>query len=136
MSSESMPVPAQPDDGSLLFSGMPDLIRDQFDRLMVLAGPAYGHELLHRLSLDLQSVQTRLETALPRRDWGDLRAQTHILAALAGSVGAPRLQHMAQSVNRLPDTTEPTLLDRVMLPMLDQLRGLLRFVTERLAEFR
>lgn len=131
-----MSVPVQPDDGSLLFPGLPDLIHDQFDRLMVLAGPTYGHELLHRLTLDLQSVQTRLETAAPRRDWADVRAQTHVLASVAGSVGASRLHHMAQALSRLPDTTDPLLLDRVMPPLLDQLRSLLRFVTERLAEFR
>lgn len=127
------PRPAPPD--SLPFAAdAPDLSRDQFDRLMAIAGPEHGAELLHRLTLDLESVLERLEAALPAPDWAELRAQTHILIALAGAIGAQRLQYMAEAVNGL-SCADPPLLDRIMPPLFEQLRALIVFVSERLTEF-
>lgn len=129
------PRPAPPDSPPLV-SGAPELCRDQFDRLMAIAGPEHSAELLHRLTLDLESVLERLEAALPAPDWAELRAQTHILVALAGAVGARRLQYMAEAVNGLSGSGGTPMLDRLMPPLFGQLRTLIAFVSERLTEFR
>jgi HPt (histidine-containing phosphotransfer) domain-containing protein len=104
---------------------------DRFDRLMAMAGPAHGQELLQRLGADLESVQDRLQAALAPPDWADLRAQTHILVALAGAVGAVRLQHMASALNAAAQDADANRLPRMSGPLLDDLEVLIGFVADR-----
>lgn len=71
-----------------------------FDRLMDLAGPQLAPDLLRQLAQDLTAVATALDPALGRGDVAGVRAQTHILMALAGSVGAQALYGAAVRLNR------------------------------------
>ncbi|MEH6773869.1 MAG: hypothetical protein V7668_08100 [Cereibacter changlensis] len=73
----------------------------RFLRLLEIAGPGDSVEIVARLHLDLKTVRSGLFAALDRRepDWTALRAQTHVLIALAGVVGADALQHLAEAMN-------------------------------------
>ncbi|PTE21545.1 hypothetical protein C5F48_11790 [Cereibacter changlensis JA139] len=73
----------------------------RFLRLLEIAGPGDSVEIVARLHLDLKTVRSGLFDALDRRvpDWTALRAQTHVLIALAGVVGADALQHLAEAMN-------------------------------------
>jgi hypothetical protein len=73
----------------------------RFAQLLAMAGPAHRDELLSRLLVDLAQVRDTLATALVPPDWAALRAQTHILVALAGACGAVDLQHRAEALNRM-----------------------------------
>ena len=73
----------------------------RFRDLMAAAGPEDGPELSRRLTADLRSVDRALAQADPRGQAAEIRAQTHILIALAGAVGAARLQHRAERLNRV-----------------------------------
>jgi hypothetical protein len=75
-----------------------------FDGLLALAGPEVAPELLRQLSADLAGVATALSAALGQGDPPLVRAQTHILMALAGSVGAMPLYVAAERLNRAAHT--------------------------------
>ncbi|PTW49533.1 histidine kinase/DNA gyrase B/HSP90-like ATPase [Rhodovulum kholense] len=79
------------------------------DRLLALAGPEDGRELLTRMRDDLETVRAGLTEALAQGDRAKLRSQTHVLISLAGAVGNGALQALAENLNsaaRLPDEAE------------------------------
>lgn len=96
-------------------AGLPVLDQSRFVRLMQMAGPEMGPELLARLDDDLSTVARGLHRALHGNgqpatippDWAELRAQTHVLIALAGTLGALRLHHMAEALNRQAHDRHP-----------------------------
>lgn len=87
---------------------MPDLtdLTEDFDEhrfmaLLDLAGPATAHELASRLDEDLTLVANTLRAAEFSADRQILRAQSHVLLAIAGTVGANRLYQLSERLNRL-----------------------------------
>ncbi|MFN0116534.1 MAG: response regulator [Paracoccaceae bacterium] len=78
---------------------LPDLDRAQFDHLIEIAGPDGARELLDRLVTDLGRCTANLARALAAGDRTAMRAETHVLIALAGAVGAKRLQKTAEELN-------------------------------------
>lgn len=76
-----------------------ELDRTRFDHLMEIAGPAQTRELLDRLWSDLRRAERTLLTGISARDRAVIRAETHVLIALAGAVGADRLQRLAETLN-------------------------------------
>jgi CheY-like chemotaxis protein len=73
--------------------------RARFDALLAVAGPSGIRELLQRLHEDLGAVLATLDHAVAAGDIPEIRAQTHILIALSGAVGAERLHHLAEVLN-------------------------------------
>lgn len=103
---------------------------DRFDRLLAMAGPDLAAELLHQLHEDLLRAERGLLAASHRLDWQGVRAQTHVLIALAGTAGASQLQHLAEALNTLAHGAAPdrgTFL--TLLPqLLEALDALIHFV--------
>lgn len=77
----------------------PQLDEARFAGLMAVAGPDGRAELLQRLHADLMSVRDALSVAIRAGDLAEIRAQTHILIAVAGAVGAERLSRLAEVLN-------------------------------------
>lgn len=71
----------------------------RLDALLDAAGPDGAEELLERLDEDLRSVRDLLADGVEARSVPVVRAQTHILIALSGAVGADRLWHLAEVLN-------------------------------------
>jgi HPt (histidine-containing phosphotransfer) domain-containing protein len=105
-----------------------------FERLMLLAGPATAIELLDQLLADLHAAHSAITAALPQQDWPALRQQSHVLIAVAGSVGAQAVQQSAEHVQtavREGRTDAATGHSRTVLALL---KSLILFVqTERRA---
>jgi CheY-like chemotaxis protein/HPt (histidine-containing phosphotransfer) domain-containing protein len=102
----------------------PVMVRSHFDRLLAVAGPETTPELLRRLLDDLQHVERQLIRALADPDWPELRAQTHVLIALAGAVGAQRLQQQSERLNAVAhrrDSAECAARAGELLALLDNL---------------
>ncbi len=78
-------------------------------RLAKIAGPAAAAELFARLQEDLATAQDGLARAVTLRDLQGLRAHSHVLVALAGTVGADALHRDAIRLNGL--ATDHTLGD-------------------------
>lgn len=102
----------------------PVLDRARLAALIKMAGPEVAPELLGTLRADLDLVARHFAATLDRRgppDWADLRAQSHVLIALAGSTGAPRLHQRARDLNTLAhaeETDRATALIRECLDLL------------------
>ena len=68
-------------------------------RLLHLAGPTGAAQLLAALIDDIKSTQTGLERAWSGPDYTLLRGHSHVLIALAGTVGDSDLHANAQTLN-------------------------------------
>lgn len=105
----------------------------RFFRLLEMAGSDTGPELVDRLQSDLLTVESALQRALPEvpPDWAEIRAQTHVLVALAGAVGAIGLQHLAEEMNSLAHRQDGTAIAAREAPLFAGLSALLRFVAQQ-----
>lgn len=101
----------------------------QFIRLLELIGPQVGAELVIQLLADLQTARQALVQAFDPPDWASLRAHSHVLTALAGTVGAKRLQQLSEQMNTLAQTgTDLAGLRPVHCDMMDSLDRLIGFL--------
>jgi HPt (histidine-containing phosphotransfer) domain-containing protein len=123
-------------------TGPQDLDEGRLREMLDLVGPASELRLLQSLMRDLTAARGALARAIADGDARAVSAQTHVLAALAGTFGAPLLAAAAQSLDgrsraaagraaagpaaqgTVPDGAE-------VLAMTDRL---LRRLTQRLAE--
>lgn len=102
--------------------------RTTFDNLIAIAGPEAARELLDRLGSDLAKCAAGLANGLAGADHASVRAETHVLIALAGAVGATRLQALAQALNTAAHRRDGSAFDRHGDEVLALLGGLVRFV--------
>jgi CheY-like chemotaxis protein/two-component sensor histidine kinase len=86
------------DDGAQSAAG-PAFDAARFDALMDVAGEEGRGELLSRLHEDLAQVCAELDAGVLARSVPVIRAQTHILIAISGAVGAERLNQLAEVLN-------------------------------------
>ncbi|ABD55905.1 response regulator [Jannaschia sp. CCS1] len=77
----------------------PQLDAERLDRLLQAAGAPGSAELLDRVVEDLTAVLQTLDAGVASGNASDVRAQTHILIAISGAVGADRLCQMAEVLN-------------------------------------
>ncbi|KAF0174268.1 MAG: histidine kinase [Rhodobacteraceae bacterium] len=103
---------------------------DRFNQLLAMAGPDLAAELLDRLQEDLLRAERGLLAASHRMDWQDVRAQTHVLMALAGTAGALHLQYLAEEMNALAhaDTPDRGTFLTLLPQLLEALDTLIHFV--------
>lgn len=78
-------------------------------RLADIAGPTAAAELFARLQEDLSTAQTGLNDAAAARDMLGLRNHSHVVIALAGTVGADALHRDAVYLNSLAHDTGASL---------------------------
>ncbi len=94
-------APLGPDDRS-------GLDETTLRRLLALAGPSDGPELMRRLVADVRSVACGLKTGLMQNDRAAMRHHSHILLAIAGAIGAPRIHALAAHLNTCAKDTDCT----------------------------
>ncbi len=80
------------------------------DRLLHLAGRDGTLILLTTLINDMKITQTGLDTAWKGPDYTQLRSHSHVLIALAGTVGDTDLQTVAQRLNTAAHDQDKTLI--------------------------
>ncbi|WP_431300863.1 hypothetical protein [Tabrizicola sp. BL-A-41-H6] len=100
----------------------------RFQRLLQLAGPENGAELLARLSEDLIATRNQSSTSMASMEWSGLRAASHVLISLAGSVGAVSLQTLAERMNAAAHATDRTTVAALMPEALGELDALIAVV--------
>jgi two-component system, OmpR family, aerobic respiration control sensor histidine kinase ArcB len=109
---------------------------DQFANLLKMAGPQGAAKILTHIHLDLLRTEADLIAASHGPTWPAVRAQTHVLIALAGTAGADELSQQAQALNQLAHQTRPdrgTFL--ALLPqLLESLRELVKFIAMKIHE--
>jgi len=113
--------------------GLAEFNRDCFDRLIEVAGPDASRELLIRLAADLRNCERNLVAGLAERDMTKIRAETHVLIALAGAVGAERLSGLAQNLNAIAHRQSEGDIATLGDECLGQLDRLIHFITKEKA---
>lgn len=92
--------------------------------ILALAGPEMAIRILHQMRVDLEAVATALKPAVADTDWVVIRAQTHVLIALAGTIGANRLHQLAIGLNIAAHDQDKTELGTLAAPLLADLANL------------
>ncbi|MBI1170209.1 hypothetical protein GC209_02315 [bacterium] len=87
------------DDMDQIFALPSGLDETTLPDLLALAGPSDGPELMRRLIDDIGRVSAGLAAALAVDDHVALRWHSHVLLAIAGTVGAPRAYALAKRLN-------------------------------------
>lgn len=103
---------------------LPLMDDERFAQLLRIAGPEGRRELLSRLTTDLADAERGLVHGLAALDSAEVRGHTHVLIALAGAVGAVRLQKCCDALNAAvhrQDNTALSELGQEALKLLDQL---------------
>ncbi len=118
---------------ALAATALPDIDPVQFDRLLIMAGPLTAAELLRRMLEDLRRAEHRLTLAQDGPDWAGIRAQTHVLMALAGTLGAQKLQCLAQELNTIAhqDVRPPGALQPLCQHTLAALRRMIQYIAAK-----
>jgi len=106
----------------------------RFDALLSVAGPSGQAELLQRLHEDLNAVLCALDQAIDTGDLSEVRAQTHILTAVAGAVGAERLNRVAEVLNVAAKRKRAGEMPSLYQPCRSGLRDLIAFVEAKAGE--
>lgn len=108
----------------------PELLIDQtrLARLLDLAGPELAPELLRQIAADLRAVQSGLTAGFAKADWVALRAQSHTLIALAGTLGAQSLHVTALALHRAAQHRDLTALPLLRAAVQTALADLIGFV--------
>ena len=110
----------------------PEMDATQLVRLMELTGPQVGARLIVQLIADLREVEHGLLQAFDPPDWTALQAQSHVLTALAGTVGAKRLRHLAEMMNVLAQSgSGPSGLLPLRRDLMAALERLIQFLKSR-----
>lgn len=110
------------------------LDRDRMDRLMEAAGPDGRAELLQRLGEDLAVTLAAMDRAVAENDTAEMRAQTHILIAISGAVGADRLCQNAETLNIAAKRHSTDRFAMLFPPIRADLVALIAEVAERQAK--
>lgn len=85
-----------PNSGPLPSGGMDAGV---LQNLLALCGPETGRELLVRIVKDLTALAESLRVGAEAADPEVIRAQSHVLIAIAGTIGAGGVQLLAQGLN-------------------------------------
>ena len=104
-------------------------------RLIELAGPLHTAELLMHLDQDLTRVAQDLAKAVQTSDLGIIRAQTHILITLAGSVGAIGLEEDARILNQIANEASALIPPAAAEPVRQGLDQLCQIISTRRAAY-
>lgn len=106
------------------------------DRLLALAGPDQGRELLHRMQSDFADVRSGLEEGCDRGDTVLIRARSHVLISLAGAIGNGSLQRRAEELNAAVHGRSASDYRTLCPPVLTEIDALCRALDgERMARF-
>ncbi|AWB49359.1 hypothetical protein HYN69_13380 [Gemmobacter aquarius] len=96
--------------------------------ILMLAGPDIAPRLLAQITADLTQTANQLRPALAQRDWPLIRAQTHVLISVAGTIGAMGLHAEACRLNtaaHLRDEAQTAALAPALMDDLSRLIALI-----------
>lgn len=99
--------------------------------LLALAGPDGADRLMAQIVTDLADVWQDMATALSSDDRDALRRATHVLVAVAGTIGAARLHRGAAALNTATHTADWTDVLRLSPPVIADLGALIDHLRRR-----
>lgn len=100
--------------------------------ILAMAGPDMAPRILHQMHLDLTNTAAELAPALAAADSAMIRAQTHVLISLAGTIGAMRLHGLAVDLNAAAHAGDAGAIAPLAGPLLADLAALIALLAARL----
>ena len=108
----------------------PAPLASRLPQLIDIAGPEGSAELLRRLDDDVSTSVESLRRAVTTRDIASVRADSHVLISLTGTVGAAALQSTMEQVNSASHRGDWTFLDTILAATQPALDGLCREIQQ------
>lgn len=105
----------------------------RFQALLEITGPEGRADLIERLLSDLRTVERGLIEGCAEPDYDMIRAQTHVLIAVAGAVGADRLMERARQLNDAGHQRAAETIGAVAPEVLSLLDDLIHFISRHAA---
>lgn len=99
--------------------------------ILDLAGPDFAPTLMQQIRADVTKVRDELATNLPTTDHTAIRSASHVLIALAGTIGAPQLREKAITLNTAAHSGDRATLDCLGATILSELQALLHDLAAR-----
>jgi hypothetical protein len=100
--------------------------------ILIMAGPETAPRILRQMHIDLTATAAQITPALNRADCATIRAQTHVLISLAGTIGAMRLHGLAVALNTAAHAEDADQIATLSTPLIADLSGLIALLALRL----
>jgi len=100
--------------------------------ILVMAGPDTALRILHQMQIDLAATAAQIVPAIAAADSAVIRAQTHVLISLAGTIGAMRLHGLAVDLNAAAHGEDAARIATLAGPLLDDLTALIALLDSHL----
>lgn len=98
---------------------------DRLSELLAMAGPTGRTELLDQLETDLSRVAEALASAVEREAWQALRAESHVLVSLSGTLGRQALLEVARHLNEAAHNHDARAAADLLTAVLPELYALI-----------
>jgi CheY-like chemotaxis protein len=99
-----------------------------FRDLCSVFDPPRREELLHKVSQDIGVACGQIRGAQLARDSQKIRAASHVLISVAGTIGAMRLQSLAQCLNSAGRAEDSGEIDRIAPDLIAEAARVLEFI--------
>lgn len=100
--------------------------------ILVMAGPDTALRILHQMHIDLATTAAQIAPAITGADSTTIRAQTHVLISLAGTIGAMRLHGLAVDLNAAAHDEDADRIAALAGPLMADLTALIALLAARL----
>jgi len=102
--------------------------------ILAIAGTETTLRILRQVGIDFATVEARIAPALAARDWTAIRAETHVLMSVAGTIGATRLQTLAQDTNHAAHARAIPQIEALTDPLLQELARMIATLASHLPQ--
>lgn len=99
--------------------------------ILALAGPDMAPRLVTQIGADLSSTAAALAEALDAHDWQAIRAQTHVLISVSGTIGAMGLHAAACQMNEAAHHRDTRAIDGLAPGLMQDLHALVALVASQ-----
>lgn len=106
----------------------------ELSRLLAMAGPLDGKELMRRLIADISGVKAGMAESIMAGDRSAVRRHSHVLLAIAGTIGADRVYELARLINLCAKEEDCTVARPQATEILTGLDGLVQHLRAMAAE--
>lgn len=100
--------------------------------ILIMAGPETAPLILQQMHIDLTATAAAIGPAIATADVIPIRAQTHVLISLAGTIGAMRLHRLAVDLNAAAHADDAAAIATLAAPLMADLTALITLLAERL----
>lgn len=100
--------------------------------ILTMAGPETAPRILRQMHSDLTATAALIGPAIATADLATIRAQTHVLISLAGTIGAMRLHALAIDLNAAAHADDHDAIAAIAPPMMADLTALIAHLAARL----